>query len=154
MLGVRSPHHVMLYGVPSESVHFTAPVAAFRPYTFAFSVATISVEPTTIGWAYTCPLTAVENTFLNVPPATLEGLRLGSWGSQPVRSLSSEVVMSSARAIATRPSGGRATRIAIKARARPASAIGQHARRSRGTRLSSDTGLTTRRALTLRHAAP
>ena len=78
MLGVRSEQSLIGQGAPSEIDHLIAPVLAFSPYTQSFSVATITVEPITSGCAYTCPLTAVENTWPNCELATVAGLRPGS----------------------------------------------------------------------------
>src|SRR5213078_1522004 len=95
MLGLRSSHEVMWYGVPSEVFHSTAPVVAFSPYTQSFSVATISVLPTTSGCAYTWPLTDVLKIRPNDPFCRAAGVRAGSLGSQPLRRLFWETVVSS-----------------------------------------------------------
>src|SRR5215470_1130283 len=114
MFGVRSAQVVMWYGVPRLVFQSTAPVAAFNPYTQLFSVVAITVLQTTSGCPYTEPLTAVEKTWPNDPPSTAAGVRAGSFGSQPVRRPSWEMVASSwdgpvraraLRAVAAAPAG-------------------------------------------------
>src|SRR5215471_10948030 len=95
MSGVRSSHEVMWYGVPSEVFHSTAPVAASSPYTQSVSVATPSGLPMTSGCAYTWPLTEVLKMRPNFPPCTAAGVRAGSLGSQPLRRLFWDTVVSS-----------------------------------------------------------
>src|ERR1700733_8536337 len=128
MLGTRSEQSGMAQGVPSDMDHLIAPVLAFSPYTQSFSVATITVEPITSGWAYTWPLTAVENTSPNWFPATTGGLRFGSLGSHPVRSLFSDAVVSlcgvTCEAVATSPAGTSARTAATTTARNPACGIG------------------------------
>src|SRR3954447_6228900 len=88
--GVRSlqPIAVDSQGVPTDLLHWIAPVSAFRLYTVSFSVATITLLPgavvavpgvsTTSGWAYTCPSTWVANSWPKRPPPTVAGDRPGS----------------------------------------------------------------------------
>src|SRR5690242_18967825 len=94
--GVRSSQDVMWYALPSEVFQTIAPVVAFSPYTQSFSVATITVLPTTSGYAYTWPLTAVLKIWPNCPPPTAAWVSVGSFGSHPSRRLFCEPVVSSA----------------------------------------------------------
>src|SRR5204862_326540 len=103
-------------------------------------VATITVEPITSGWAYTCPVTAGENTSPKPGPCTTEGLSPGSCRSHPVRRLFSEAVPSSpgARGEAVNVLAGRAARTEpAPAAAGPVSAQTE-AGRARSWRLEID----------------
>src|SRR5450756_716121 len=99
-LGVRSPQPIADVGQagPKFTLHLTAPVVASSPYALLFSVATITVEPTTMGCPYTWPSTAVENNWPKLLDVTWAGARPGSFVSEPVRSVSTDTVVSSAKA--------------------------------------------------------
>src|SRR5215472_7594710 len=95
MFGVRSEQFGMAHDAPSDLDHSTAPVLAFSPYTQSFSVATITVLPTTSGCAYTWPSTGALKTCPNCPPSTAAWVSAGSFGSHPSRRLFCAAVVSS-----------------------------------------------------------
>src|SRR5215469_15673931 len=114
MFGVRSVHVLnvgslaITKGLPSDTCHRTAPVPASSPYTWSVSVATMTVEPMTSGWANTAPSTTWPacdspsagsvHRWTNVE--TADGPMLGSFESQPSRSRFCDAVTSSASATA------------------------------------------------------
>src|SRR5215469_3097159 len=110
MLGTRSLHRPNVgsleigNALPSRVAQICAPVPALSPYTQSLSVATMTVEPSTSGWAYTEPSTAAVHRDADENVLTIEGLKFGSAESQPLRSTFSDAVPSSACATAVVPS--------------------------------------------------
>src|SRR5580700_6863472 len=82
--GSMSPHCRLLRGtgVPRWCRQTTAPVDSLSAYTVSFSVAAMTVSPTTSGWPYTAPSRRAVHRWLSGPAAGRSAeipVRAGFW---------------------------------------------------------------------------